>query len=204
MSNVLYTILTCDAYYKTRCQWQKDTWLTQTENHVFLGKQDNPEWNMVGWNTADNYDSCPIKLMNFVRHYKLKPNIEWVVIADDDTFIFPKRLEMFLGELDSTRLFYIGTTCNDGCVFMSGGAGFVVSRALFNKLKEYSLSASDTELHRSKYSDLSFGHWAIACNAEYIPNNRFHGDYKEEYGSTEISCHYVTKDGFYTLASNMK
>lgn len=194
--NIQYVLLTCDNYYATRCQWQKDTWLTQTTHHVFLGCKERPEWNMVGWNTSDDYESCPIKVMNFVRHYELDPSIDWIVFADDDTFMFPRRLETLLKTLDPSQGLYIGSPWNDGWEFMSGGAGFVVSRPLFEKLKEYTNSTPDNELHTSRYSDVTFGSWVLKCNGTYIRNTDFHGEYKLEYGQNCISCHYLKENDF--------
>jgi hypothetical protein len=195
--NIQYVTLTCDNYFSTRCQWQKDTWLKQIQHHVFLGCQTRPEWNMVGWNTGDDYESCPPKLMNFVRHYST--DADWIVFADDDTFIFPQRLEAYLSTFDKSQPLYIGRLGYDGWEFMSGGAGFIVSNPLFKKIKEYTNTTSDKNLLVSRYSDLSFGHWAKNCNAIYKPSLGFYADCRPEYANDCISCHYLKQNDFYDM-----
>ena len=197
--NIQYVILSCDAYYITRCQWQKDTWITRTNHHVFLGCKNRPDWNMVGYDTTDDYESCPIKVMNFIRNYEPDPSIDWIVFADDDTFIFPHRLQTFLHTLNPSQLLYIGTPWNDGWEFMSGGAGFVVSRPLFEKLKQYTNAKNDKELHTSRYSDVTFGSWVLDCNGTYVVNKDFHGDCLHDYGPTTISYHYLKENDFRTM-----
>jgi hypothetical protein len=197
--NVFYVILTCDAYRPTRCEWQKDTWLKHVPRSVFLGCKERPDQNMVGWNTTDDYDSCPIKLMRFLQNYELPEGTDWIVFADDDTFMFPERLNALLFTLNPNRSLYVGSHCNDEWLYMSGGAGFVVSRTLFERLREYTRSQPDKALHVAKYSDKSFGDWVFKCGGMHIVDERFHGNYSETFAESCISCHYVTKDGMYFL-----
>lgn len=198
--NILYVILTCDAYYPTRCRWQKETWIPHVKNHVFLGARMNPEQNMVGWDTTDDYHSCPVKVLEFMRHYCLD-DYDWVVFVDDDTFVFPERLEPYLATLDKERSLYVGTPCNDGWVFMSGGAGFAVSAALVTRVRDYISTKTQDKLHVSEWSDKTFGHWVHEARGEYGPEPRFRGDYNPEYFATCFTCHYVKEDGFRTLAA---
>jgi len=196
---VLYVVLACDAYYPTRCQWQKETWLSRVKHHVFLGSRMQPEKSMVGWDTTDDYHSCPLKYIHFMRKFALD-EYDWVVFVDDDTFVFPERLEGYLSTLDSAACLYVGAICNDGWIFMSGGAGFAVSKPLLARLHEYTQSTDLVSLHVSHYSDQTFGKWVHAVGgATFVEDSRFHGDYKLAYATDCFSCHYVKQEGFYAL-----
>jgi hypothetical protein len=196
---VLYVVLACDAYYPTRCQWQKETWLSRVEHHVFLGCRMQPEKNMVGWGTTDDYHSCPLKYIEFMRKGSFT-DYDWVVFVDDDTFVFPDRLESYLSTLDSTSSLYVGAPCNDGWTYMSGGAGFAVSHPLMARLRDYAQTTDLVSLHVAHYSDKTFGHWVHAVGGtEFVPNSRFHGDYRIEYAVDCFSCHYVPEQGFRDL-----
>lgn len=196
---VLYAVLTCDAYYPTRCQWQKETWLSKVDHVVFLGSRMRPEWNMVGWDTADDYESCPLKYIEFMRNFALT-EYDWVVFVDDDTFLVVERLEAYLKTLDAGQCLYVGAVCNDEWIFMSGGAGFAVSKPLISRLQEYTRATDNTSLHVARYSDQTFGNWVHAVGgADFVEDSRFHGDYRLEYALDCFSCHFVPEQGFRDL-----
>lgn len=158
-----------------------------------------PLWNMVGWDTSDDYMSCSSKYIHFLRNFSLD-EYDWVVFVDDDTFIVPRRLEPFLQTLDSDQSLYVGACCNDGWTYMSGGAGFAVSRHLMQRLQSYVRSKTDSDVHTEEYSDKTFGCWVHTIgDTEFLVRPEFHGDYSIDYASDCFSCHYVTEQGFYDL-----
>jgi hypothetical protein len=201
--NVFYAIMSCNGYLNSRCQWQKDTWLKHVQNWTFIGPQMRPSHNMVGYNTADDYNSCPIKILKFIQNYDVPAHIDWVAFVDDDTFIFPQRLHQVLATYDASQNLYIGSLLNNDWHYMSGGAGFVVSRALYNLLRGYVNSHSNEELLVTSWSDKTFGRWVSNFDVKFIHNERFKLDYAKEYALECISCHYVTKEGFTFLNSHM-
>lgn len=198
---VLYVVMTCDAYRNTRCEWAMNTWLRQVRDVVFLGSHMDSARTMVGWDTGDAYDACPLKVMNFCRNFDASA-YDWVVLVDDDTFLFPKRLETYLSSLDPTKPLYVGTPWDAfGVHYMSGGAGCCLSRDLFRRLQEYTRSQPDSALHISLYSDVCLGQWCTQLKAIYVESSRFCGTYTLEGAETCLSRHYVKEDGFYALAA---
>jgi hypothetical protein len=60
--------------------------------------------------------------------------VKWLMVMDDDTFVSPPNLASVLSEYDSQQPVMIGQTCQDR---FCGGAGYVFSRALFEKFPTF-------------------------------------------------------------------
>lgn len=193
--------MTCDAYLKTRCQWAKATWLRQARDVVYLGSHMDESQSMVGWDTGDAYDACPLKVLSFCRNFDASA-YDWVVIVDDDTFMFPRRLEAYLSTMSPAEPLYVGTPWDAfGVHYMSGGAGCCLSRELFRRIQTYTRELPTSALHIALYSDVCLGHWCTRVNATYVESSRFCGTYTIEGADTCISRHYAKEDGFYALAA---
>jgi hypothetical protein len=149
---VAYLILTCEKYKDTRRVWQRNTWLRQVNpnDYFFLTANKNPDdINTSGWGAPDDYASAPLKYYHFLKHMPLD-EYDWIVFCDDDTFIFPKRLESYLAIKHPYELLYIGrcidfvpielnagNRVNRPMKYMSGGAGFIVSQALYTLIHNH-------------------------------------------------------------------
>jgi hypothetical protein len=189
---VCYVILTCEAYQPTRCQLIRDTWLKRigSADAWFLSARANPEARVLGWNTLDTYDSCPIKYQQFFLN--LPGSYDWYVFCDDDTYLFPERLEPLLG--DPSRPQCIGMLARkpDLPPYMAGGPGFLLSSAAVAYLPE----ACRTIPIQSLYSDVMIGIWLKDTPTEFIDNPLFFNyphDHPLGGGDPRTACgyHYV-------------
>jgi hypothetical protein len=61
---------------------------------------------------------------------------DWYCFIDDDTFLNIKNLHNLLQKYNSEESLYIGSSCRgyNPPFYMSGGAGFVLSKSLYLKL----------------------------------------------------------------------
>jgi len=123
--NVCYIILTCEKYLQTRAKWQKETCFKDVSENdcYFLSCKPSPP-NTYGWNTEDDYKSCIIKYVKFFQNLTIK--YDWYMFIDDDTYVFPNRVEQYLANYDNTQPLYIGSIWKHikELRFTSGGAGF--------------------------------------------------------------------------------
>jgi len=173
MPEVCYVILTCDAYLPTRGAAVRETWLRGAEGW-FLSATPNPEQRVLGWNTRDDYASCPSKYYEFFRTTRLES--DWIVLVDDDTFVYRDRLETYLASLSPDERLYIGysfsTTPRDIC--MSGGAGIVLSRALYTAICDLVRSGASPPMDPT-FSDLTLCVWIRSIDyVRAIIDPRFH------------------------------
>jgi hypothetical protein len=201
---VCYIILTCQPYLKTRCEWQRRTWLSKVDmqQHAafFLSAQADESKNVLGYGTADDYTSCPAKYLAFLRNTDLSEDYDWILFVDDDTYIFHDRLLEYLSALDSTQSIYVGHLLqNEYPPYMSGGAGFAMSRPFYKDVMEYVRTEPDPP--RTDYSDQTLGHWITAMERRpiFVHCDRLNGVTHDRCGKspdTELSFHYVTEAHF--------
>jgi hypothetical protein len=208
---ICYIILTCEPFLKSRCEWQKRTWLSQvgpTHDYFFLSAKANPDGRVLGWNTADDYTSCPIKYLALLRSTAIDASAyDWIFICDDDTYVFHDRLVAYLENLkverQETPRLYVGHILCEGYAYMSGGAGFAFSSQLFQDLSEYARDPNNAPaIHR--YGDVSVGYWihdVVQSGKEIVLvhepqkfNGSPHRDEKEI--DDAITFHYVREDLF--------
>jgi hypothetical protein len=156
---VCYIILTCEKYIPTRCEAIRKTWLHDVEDYYFLSSTPNLDQRILGWNTPDDYDSCSLKYIEFFKNETI--DADWFVFCDDDTFVFPERIGGTLSVLNPEEPLYIGYEFPE-CEppgGLSGGAGFVLSRATYLKLCDYIRSTKDVWV--STYTDVSMRVWLL-------------------------------------------
>ena len=130
----------------------------------FLSAKADPTRNVLGWDTADDYASCPAKYIALLRNDAIDPSaFDWIFFCDDDTYVFHNRLVAHLASV-SNRVelnprCYVGHMLNDENLFMSGGAGFALSPQLYRDLTEYVRDPNNSSPPNATYSDKSMGYW---------------------------------------------
>jgi hypothetical protein len=163
-----YIILTCKKNLHTKAKWQKETCFRNTDKKdcYFLSCESEGE-NIYGWNTADDYASCIDKYIKFFQNMNL--DYDWYMFIDDDTFVFPKRIEQYLPTLEKSEPIYFGFRWShiEGLRYMSGGAGFFLTKSTYNMLRGY-LSVNENTLLRCKEQpvngDVTVGVWIREIN----------------------------------------
>jgi len=204
---ILYVILTCEKYLKTRYHWQKNTFLSKTKyDYVFLSANPDEKNNVIGWYTTDDYASCPIKYLEFFKNYK--SDYDWYFFIDDDTFVFEDRIEPILKKYNKNDMYYIGSILlQERILYMSGGAGFLISNPLYklisNNLDKFKIF---------EYGDTTIGEIINKFIYEYsisiINIEEFYQDNHLKCGldtlNNALTYHYVNEElfNFYHLISS--
>lgn len=192
---ICYIILTCEKFMNTRALWQNRTFLQKVDKKdvYFISCKKSGE-NVYGWDTSDDYHSCPTKYIKFFKHMEI--DYDWYVFIDDDTYMYTKRLHEFLQSFDSKQLLYIGSKRLDNwqIPFMSGGAGFCLSKELYKRVTQYVVTKSDRELYFCYNGDVTIGSWiSNISNVIHIDEARFFANKhnSEDQLTTFISFHYL-------------
>jgi hypothetical protein len=141
---ICYIIKTCDKYLDNRVVYQSNNSLQNinTNDIFYLTSKSDISRRHFGWNTDDSYRYLTLKLLHFLYHIDYDEyDYDWYVFIDDDTFVFTDRLAEFLSTLDSSVNYYIGKELDhikkEFCLYMSGGAGYIMSKSLFILLKSH-------------------------------------------------------------------
>jgi hypothetical protein len=172
--NVCYIILTCEKYLNTRVKWQKETCfkdVPESDLYFLSCKEIKP--NIYGWDTEDDYKSCITKYIKFFQNLTI--NYDWYMFIDDDTYVFPNRVEQYLANYDKTAPLYIGSiwTHLKNLRFTSGGAGFFITHNTYNKIKRHLSVDENTKIRyidNEIYGDVTFGLWVRELNRK-TPNS---------------------------------
>lgn len=203
---ICYIILTCENYLSSRAKFLLETSLknvNSTDIYFLSCKSIKP--NIYGWNTDDNYESCPLKYVRFFQNMTI--DYDWYFFMDDDTFVFPDRLNSFVEQFIKSDSLYIGNRCKSYSfpLYMSGGAGFLLTRSLYLKLLDYIRQKSDNELVTSIYGDYSLGLWmSNITDIKLIDVDLFNPTLhdNEEQLKNCISFHYLKTKEHYEFYNN--
>ena len=214
---IAYVILTCEKYIDTRVKWQKDSSLlnVKPEDIYYLGHKMNPEQRLYSWGASDEYIALPEKLSDCFRYLSFD-EYQWVVVADDDTYIFTDRLQKYLSIYPSTSLISIGKILDhvktEYFEYFAGGSGTCFSISLYNEIATHIRSDNNRKIY----------HWCADLNAQYwinevkkkaekeekiclqLDNANFHPEYynpTKDQISTAITFHHLkTKEQYMELA----
>lgn len=196
---VCYIILTCEKFLNTRASWQKSTFLQDVDKKDIYFISGVSSENVYGWNTPDHYEACPMKYMMFIKNMDIQ--YDWYIFIDDDTFMYPSRVRDCLAAFDERKKYYIGSERTEReFVYMSGGAGFCLSNALYQEIKRYVDDKTLNELYYNYNGDVTVGYWISKMNdILYVTHPLFSADppRNEEELKNFISFHYLkTKEDF--------
>ena len=201
--SIFYVILSCKPFLETRLKWQRASWLSNIDSYIVLtGSIGSTDPKIGCMNVGDNYESCPHRYYQYIKENELA-SYEWIVFVDDDTFVFPKRLETYLGSLDNSLELYVGHTLTHPITFMSGGAGFCLTRHAYKSLRDYFLNTERKQIMFQKNGDVTMGSWIkLIPTIKLINSNKFNGSPHTHHQSTKtdvaITYHYVTEELFKT------
>ncbi|KAI9814001.1 MAG: hypothetical protein M1827_003465 [Pycnora praestabilis] len=101
-----------------------------------------------GWN-LDKYKFIPV----LAKTYQARPDADWYVFAEADTYVMLSNLLLWLRQLDPTQEQYLGSpSLFNNVVFGHGGTGFILSKATLqatvgedpNLALKYEQEASDS------------------------------------------------------------
>uniref|UniRef100_A0A6C0DA14 Fringe-like glycosyltransferase domain-containing protein n=1 Tax=viral metagenome TaxID=1070528 RepID=A0A6C0DA14_9ZZZZ len=165
---ICYIVLTCERYIPTRVKWQKETCFRNTNlNDCYFLSCKMGDGSIYGWNTADDYPSCIDKYIKFFRNMNL--DYDWYMFIDDDTFVFPNRVEQFLARLDPSIPAYVGNAWSHihDLRFMSGGAGFFLTKSAYTMVRQFVECDKNTAMRSPEApmnGDTTMGVWIREIN----------------------------------------
>ena len=160
----LYAIITCDKNKSLR-DTMEIAWCSATE-HVWLTSEFS--------DGRDSYESSPYKLAGFFTRTCFD-EYDWIIIIDDDTFVFTDRVSSFL-EMQSIKRPVISRWAqfkNDKpyqkmiskhtpklpVLFPRGGCGILIEGSVARDLSDYLRSTPFDTLPLEIHGDVSVGMW---------------------------------------------
>lgn len=195
---IAYVLLTCEKYSNTRVIWQLETSLSHVprEDIYYLGHTMDQAKRFFNWGAADDYNSLPVKMLHLFQNMSFD-SYDWIFIADDDTYIVTDRLPALLAPYDPTQYVSMGKVLDhikdEYFEYYSGGAGTILSRALFDKIQAHVRICPFPIIHWC--ADICLGKWLIDVLSVPIQNNNdFHMEYYQPMADsleTAITFHHL-------------
>ncbi|XP_064590715.1 glycoprotein-N-acetylgalactosamine 3-beta-galactosyltransferase 1-like [Zonotrichia leucophrys gambelii] len=135
---VLCWVLTAPQTLESRARHVRDTWARHCNVALFVSSEPAPQFPALGLGVPEGrgqlYRKTARALLFVHRH--LRASAEWFLKADDDTFVLLDNLRWLLAPLPPQRPLYLGKRfrpfARQG--YMSGGAGYVLSRGALSRL----------------------------------------------------------------------
>jgi len=141
-----------------------DTFLKDVNHQdiYYLTSKPNIENRQFGWNCMDDIDNITWKYIHFIYNTNIS-NYDWYIFIHDDTFVFQANLENLLKQYNYNECYYIGKQLNhikdEFCLYMSGGAGYVISKELYSKIYRYLHNIGINNSYKHLHHDICFGLW---------------------------------------------
>ena len=181
---ICYIISTCDKYLNTRVSYQMQTFLKYINKNdiYYLTSKPNIERRQFGWNVMDDDKNISWKYIHFIFNMNGDfLDYDWYILIDDDTFVFHERLCKYLSTFNCNKCYYIGYETDhvekEICKYMSGGAGYAISNALYKHIYNYVKLNGINDSYSHWCDDLCIGIWVkeISNNIEVkcIHNTNF-------------------------------
>ena len=178
---VAYIILTCEKYVNTRVQWQLQTMFKNVDptDLYYLGHTMDPSRRLFSWGAGDSYEQLPSKFIDFFLHSEL--DYDWYILIDDDTYVFTERLCQQLASYQSHDSFAVGQLLDHihdsyWGFYLSGGAGTVLPRMLYNQLRSYVRSMPMSIVACHWCADISLCMWIKNVGGQLFHHPHFHAD----------------------------
>ena len=212
---ICYIISTCDKYLETRVNFQMDTFLKDVnhEDIYYLTSKLNVEKRQFGWNCMDDIENITWKYIHFIYNTNIS-NYDWYIFIDDETFVFQNKLENLLQQYEHNDYFYIGKELihikDEFCLYMSGGAGYAISKALYLKIFSYLQNIGTNNSYKHLSHDVCFGLWIQdiekidGIKVNKLNNDRFYIEsHKNDIEiSDAITFHKVITESHYMFYQN--
>lgn len=165
-TGILVGICSCAGAHKRR-ETIRNTWMKHAEPGIecrfFMGRREEAEEkDVVSLWVHDDYNHLPEKVLAFFRYALEHYDFDWLFKCDDDTWIDLSRL----ATLPDERYDLIGDMSLQARGAPSGGAGYLLSRALVEKI------AAETDVPLTGAEDLIFGELAVRLGARCHATDR--------------------------------
>lgn len=209
-----YIISTCNKYLDTRVKFQMETCLKDVPKSdiFYLTSRPNLDKRQFGWNCMDDEKNISWKYIHFIYNMNIT-HYDWYIFIDDDTFIFQNRLENLLQNYNSNECYYIGNVLDhiqkDFCIYMSGGAGYIISNALYSQIFSYVKENGINNSYKHWCDDLCIGLWiqdiSKKVNVKQLNNDLFYIERhkNEDELKNAITFHKVMDEDHFLFYQNI-
>ena len=134
---VLCWILTHPGNHQTKAKAVKETWAPRCNKAVFMSSQVDKDIGTIDLKLSgegrDKLWEKSRKAWHYVYEHFVD-DYDWFMKADDDCFVIVENLRYFCSRYDPNVGHYFGRVFKPFGGYMSGGAGYVVSRGALKKL----------------------------------------------------------------------
>lgn len=156
---VLCWVMTGPYNLQSRAQHVRATWSRHCNIVVFMSSVDDPDFPTVGLGTKEGRDQLYWKTIRAFHYvYEHHGNeADWFLKADDDTYVVVDNLRWILSNHSSEEPIYFGKRFKPYTKqgYMSGGAGYVLSKEALKRFVEGFRTKVCT--HTTPVEDLALG-----------------------------------------------
>lgn len=139
------------------------TWGPRCDRVLFMSTAADPVLNTIVLPVAEGRENLWYKVqaafLYIYAHHRHE--YDWVLKADDDTYVVVENLRRMLYDYRPHDLWYFGCRfrAHNGVEFMSGGAGYVLSRAATIVLAERGITGGECTESAGGVDDYAMGEW---------------------------------------------
>lgn len=156
---ILCWVMTGPNNLEKKTRHVKATWSRHCNIVVFMSSVDDPDFPTVGLDTKEGRDQLywkTIKAFHYVQE-KHADDADWFLKADDDTYVVVDNLRWVLANRSPDEPVYYGRRFKPYTKqgYMSGGAGYVLSREALKRFVEGFRTKKCT--HTTSVEDLAMG-----------------------------------------------
>ncbi|XP_043272134.1 glycoprotein-N-acetylgalactosamine 3-beta-galactosyltransferase 1-like [Venturia canescens] len=145
---VLCWIMTGPENHETKAQHVKSTWGRRCDILLFMSSAEDSSLPTVVLPVEEGRDNLWDKTKEAFKfaYEEYKDEVEWFVKADDDTYVIVENLRHMLSSYDPMSPLYFGCRFKPFAKqgYMSGGAGYVLSKEGLRKFVEEALPDNST------------------------------------------------------------
>ncbi|XP_017066355.1 glycoprotein-N-acetylgalactosamine 3-beta-galactosyltransferase 1 [Drosophila eugracilis] len=159
---ILCLVLTMPSSHSTKAARVNRTWGARCNKLIFLSSQTDPNLSILKMDIPETRGNLYAKVrtgMAYAHKHYLN-DFDWFLKADDDTYIVMENLRLFLYPYDPESSVFFGCRFKSGYSqgYMSGGAGYVLSRDALRRLNLFALNSTTTCKLNEFAEDLQIGH----------------------------------------------
>ncbi|NP_001070842.1 glycoprotein-N-acetylgalactosamine 3-beta-galactosyltransferase 1-A [Danio rerio] len=156
---ILCWVMTGPSNLQSKAQHVKNTWSRHCNVVLFMSSEEDRSFPTVGLGTGEGRDQLYWKTIR-AFHYALKNHgheADWFLKADDDTFVVVDNLRWILSNYTPEQPIYFGKRFKPYTKqgYMSGGAGYVLSKEALRRFVEGFSTKVCT--HTTPVEDLAMG-----------------------------------------------